>query len=239
MPSVWGGAPAPLKVLAPPLLKITSSKPQTRTLRLRVDANCQGLPARKQQGGHLPLVDLTPEPMTSPEGVSVQLCSTSRLSARTEPPGFPAERPEAKAAAAVCPATSLTVVPEPQRPLSRREMAHQGAECGPQGPGPREPTNKVAVGPHRCSLETSLRGHQATNPPCRGPLSAGPGWPVERRSGKVTYRPPWPVPLSGSLPSPVPRPCRHTELCVPATASQAMLTPEEEGSSILHPTRTL
>lgn len=69
-------------------------------------------------------------------------------------------------------------------------------ERGPQGPGPREPTNEAAVGPHRCSLETSPRGHQATNSRCRGPLSAGPGWPVEHRSGKVTYRPPWPVPLS-------------------------------------------
>lgn len=216
MPSVRGGAPAPLKVLAPPLLKITSSKPQTRTLRLRVDANCQGLPARKQQGGHLPLVDLTPEPMRSPEG---GVCPTLQHLSSLCP--HRATRLPSRATGGEggggCVSGDLTHGRSRATKASFTEGdGSPGSRVRAPGPGPREPTNKVAVGPHRCSLETSLRGHQATNPPCHGPLSAGPGWPVERRSGKVTYRPPWPVPLSGSLPSPVPLSLQtQSSVCLP------------------------
>lgn len=113
-------------------------------------------------------------------------------------------------------------------------------ERGPQGPGPREPTNEAAVGPHRCSLETSPRGHQATNSRCRGPVSRA--WLA---GGTQVWESHIQTPLASASQSvgPCPLlfhcPCRHAKLYVPATAARAVLTPEEEGSVVLHLTRTL
>lgn len=101
-------------------------------------------------------------------------------------------------------------------PLMRLLLAHTAAPWRP-APAATRPLTPAAVGPCQQGLagrwNTGL-GKSHTDSPGQC-LSVGP------------------CPLLFHCP------CRHAKLYVPATAARAVLTPEEEGSVVLHLTRTL
>lgn len=102
-------------------------------------------------------------------------------------------------------------------PLMRLLLAHTAAPWRP-APAATRPLTPAAVGP--CQQGWLAGGTQVWESHIQTPLASA--------SQSVG-----PCPLLFHCP------CRHAKLYVPATDARAVLTPEEEGSVVLHLTRTL